>query len=188
MKGWIRLGCSVLLLTGTAGLAAAQGRPGRRPGEGDGPRHAAPMKQLAAFLGLTEEQRAAWEAAHRDVKSKVEPLHDQMRTLHDQLKKALEAAKPDPTAVGKLVISIHGLQDQMRKAHEGLEQQLEGILTPEQKAKFEAFKAAREMGRGHRGPGGRGFGGPDGGGPGPFGLPPEDSEGPPPLPPDDEDR
>ncbi len=91
--------------------------------------HAAPppleANAMADYLGLTESQKAAAEAIHEDFRASVEPIHEQIRALHDQIK----------------------------SAHEAADAKFLALLTSEQKARFEAFRAAVEFLR-TSGPGG----------------------------------
>jgi hypothetical protein len=50
-----------------------------------------PPDPLPMMLGLTADQKAAWDAAHADFEKQVQPLHDQLRAAHDALDLKLEA-------------------------------------------------------------------------------------------------
>lgn len=124
------------LVTAMAASAVAQPAP---PPPG-GPRH----DVLAEYLQLTADQKTAWANARKDFETAVQPLHDKEKATHEQIDAALAAATPDPTAIGNLMLSMRAIHEQIKAAHDALEQKLASVLTPEQKAKFDAFNAARK--------------------------------------------
>ena len=99
--------------------------------------------ELASYLNLTDAQKSAWQSARASFEAAVKPLHDQQRAAHEQIEEALSSASPDPTAIGKLMISAKHLGDQIKAQHDALDATLTSTLTADQKAKFDAFKAAR---------------------------------------------
>jgi len=123
----------VLLSAGTLTIAQTAGSP--RP---DHPRIAA----LVEFLQLTPDQIAAWKQIHAETAAALKPLRASAHDLRTQLRDAVSAPSPDPAAVGKLAIELHKAQEQIRAARAESEAKLAAVLTPEQKAKFDAFRAA----------------------------------------------
>ena len=93
----------------------------RGPGPGGPP----PPPRLDSYLSLTDSQKAAAEAIEAELRTSTEPLHAQLRALHEQLEQARDAANAKFLA----------------------------LLTAEQRAKFEAFQAAARLLR-RGGPGG----------------------------------
>jgi Spy/CpxP family protein refolding chaperone len=139
----------VTILTLAAAMTvSAVAQPGPPPP--GGPRH----DRLADLLQLTADQKAAWASARKDFETATQPLREKEQATHEQLETALDAASPDPTAIGNLMLSIKAIHDQIRTAHEALDQKLASVLTPDQKAKFDAFLAARKA-EGPHGPGPR---------------------------------
>ena len=124
------------VLTAMAVTAAAQPGPPPPPRRGD---------VLADYLQLNDAQKSAWKSARSDFEAAVKPLHDQQRAAHEQIEQLMSGANPDPAAVGKLMVSIKAIGDQIKAAHDALETKLGATLTTEQKAKFQAFEAAREF-------------------------------------------
>jgi Spy/CpxP family protein refolding chaperone len=152
--GITTLAVAVLAAGSTLVLAQAQGPggPGRRgPGQGQG--------RIVEYLGLTDEQQATWKSLHEQHRTEIQPLREEGRELFQRLKAATEAENPDPATVGAATLALKQHRDKMKAAREAFEAQLTSVLTPDQKAKFEAFKAAHPRGemrgghRGHRGPG-----------------------------------
>ena len=128
-------------------------------------------ERLAEILGLSAEQRAAADKLHTDHRAAARAKFDELRALRDELRGQLEAANPDPAAVGSRTLRIHALREEMRAERERLAAEFEKLLDEKQAIAWKALEQARE-GRGPRrgfGPG-PGFGrhhGPHGG------LPPE---------------
>jgi Spy/CpxP family protein refolding chaperone len=124
---------AALVLAGAAGPALAQGPPGPpRP----------PHERLGAMLGLTSEQQAAWDAARRDADPSLRGLHEQASGLRREIGALLDQPGPDAALVGQRMIALHEIEGRARKAREALDEKLVALLTPEQKTKYEAFKAA----------------------------------------------
>ncbi|HEX9202874.1 MAG TPA: periplasmic heavy metal sensor [Vicinamibacteria bacterium] len=144
-----------------AGLAWAAVEPQRpdRPGRGE-----ARFQRMAEYLGLTEEQQATWKSLHEQQKTEMEPLMQEGRELHQRLRTAMDAQNPDPAAVGAATLALKQHREKVKAAHEAFGERLKGVLSDEQKAKFEAFKTAHRAGPGRRG-GFKGHRGPKGGRP-----------------------
>ena len=109
-------------------LVAASAFPQRGPGGAPPPPPPGgpnAAHALADYLGLTESQQVAAEAIDADFRASAEPIHAQIRALHEQIK----------------------------AAHEAADAKFLALLTAEQRAKFEAFRAAAEFLR-RGGPGG----------------------------------
>ncbi len=132
-----------------AAIAIAQPGPGPRP----------PQKAVAEYLQLSDQQVTTWQQIQKDTAATVQPLAENARDLHKQIETALEAATPDPAAVGKLAVELHAVQEKIRAAHEAGKAKRVAVLNADQKAKFEAFEAAAAFLRQERrGPGGPGRG------------------------------
>jgi hypothetical protein len=125
---------AVLAVLLMAAAAVAQPRPGARV--------------LADYLQLTPDQVAAWKQIHADTAAAIQPLRAQVQELRKQI-----AATNDPAQIGQLTVSLRSLRDQMKAAHEASKAKLVTMLTPEQKTKLDAFKAAMKFGAARRRPG-----------------------------------
>ncbi len=113
-------------------------------------------QRLAQYLGLNEQQQAQWKALHQQQRERMKPLMEEGRTLRQQLRQALDAAQPDPRAVGQATIALKAHRDKVRTERQQFREQLAGLLDPQQKQKLEALEQARRMmgrGRGGRGRG-----------------------------------
>jgi Spy/CpxP family protein refolding chaperone len=140
---WIAVAAAIVLLTCATAMAQPAPLAGPHPGG---------ARVLAAYLQLTPEQIASWKQINADTAAAVKPLIANARDLEKQLNAAVQAASPDPAAVGKLALSVHSARNQIRAAHEESRSKLVALLTPEQKVRFEAFQAAVEFVRHRPGP------------------------------------
>lgn len=145
MKRVSLIAITALLLT--LGTAFAQGHgPGGPPpsAPGFGPNGADVLKD---YLSLTADQVTAWQTIQSQLRTTVESLREQQRTLHDALKTALEGT--DAAAIGNLMLQIRAIDAQIKGAHDTADAQFAALLTAEQKVKFEAFQAAAAYLRSH---------------------------------------
>jgi len=126
-----RFSIALLLLLVAASLVAQPAQP-PRPG----------VVVLVKYLELTPDQIASWKQIRTETATTVQPLAQQARELAKQLETALSAATPDPTAVGKLAISLHATREQIKAARDAADGKLRATLTADQKTKFDAFQAA----------------------------------------------
>jgi Spy/CpxP family protein refolding chaperone len=134
----IGIGIALVMIAAMAFAQAPAGPP--RPG----------VAALVNYLQLTPDQKAAWLQIHKDTAATIKPLRANALDLTKQLQAAMTAATPDPTAIGKLTLSLRSVREEIRAARKASEEKLAAVLTPEQKVKFEAFLAAAEALR-HRG-------------------------------------
>lgn len=139
-----------------AGVLSAAAQPADQPQHGPGG-HGGPG--FAHYLGLTADQREQVRQLREAQKPQLEALGKQLRDNHRQLQEALEAASPEPAAVGTIAIQGHALQLQMRQLREDGDKAIRALLTKEQQVKFDALQALRHE-RGPMGPMGPMGGGP----------------------------
>jgi Spy/CpxP family protein refolding chaperone len=102
--------------------------------------------EVAAKLGLSADQKTQWDAIHAQLETSVQPLFDQIAAGHDRLDALASAANPDATAVGTQFLAVRALENQLKAAHESAHAKLTAILTPDQKAKFDALHKEMEHG------------------------------------------
>jgi Spy/CpxP family protein refolding chaperone len=143
---------------GLALVAAAQ-----EPTAGPGPEarrwrtHNPRAHRIAEYLGLDAQQKDAIQKLRQQERDEMKPLVEEGRDLRRKLREATDAEKPDALAVGEATLALKAHREKMRAQRDAFEQKLIALLTPEQKQKYEALKAARGFGaggpRGFRGPG-----------------------------------
>jgi Spy/CpxP family protein refolding chaperone len=104
---------------------------------------------LARYLKLTEAQQAQAEPLFTALNNSLRAIHEQEKTVREQL--AAELAKPSPDActAGGYVVQIKGFATQAAAALRTFDTAFSAILTPEQLAKYNALKEL--AGRGGRG-------------------------------------
>ena len=97
---------------------------------------------LARYLQLTPEQVTQQQALWKTLTAKLDGVREQEKALAEQLRTALQGSNPNACDVGTLVVGIDALRDQTRAALQEFDEAFTAILTPEQKAKYEALKEA----------------------------------------------
>ncbi len=126
------------LLAGVLGAQTSGRRGGPPPGlleQGKGGLSSACLDAL----GLSDAQKTAISQLHSDLGAAVQPLFVERRGFHDQIDAALQAATPDPTAIGRLVISDHAIGEQIRTEHQRFQTRFEAVLSPDQLTNFKAL-------------------------------------------------
>jgi Spy/CpxP family protein refolding chaperone len=154
-----------IALTGmlTAGAAVAQQGKGMPGGFGiaqQGPGMpggviAQLYRAALAKLDLSQDQKDKIKALVEAEKPALEALAQQRKDDAEALQAAADAAQPDPATVGAAFLKVRvdglALRAELKKLHEAIE----ALLTPEQKAAFEAyldaFKLKLRRGRGSNG-------------------------------------
>ena len=137
---WITMMTAAVVAT-AGGAAMAQGPP---PG---GP----PPHRIAAALGLTDEQKAVWDAAFSTMRATAQPLHAQAKAIRVEIDALFAQGNPDPALLGQKMIAMHAVREQLHQARAAMESTTTSVLTDEQKLKLDALKAARPRITGGRG-------------------------------------
>ncbi len=134
---WLWMCLMIIAVLHSAGTSAlAQGPPPGPP----------PHDRIAAALGLNDEQKAAWAAARHTFWTTTQPLREQARSLRGEIDALVAQGSPDPAVVGQKTIALYGVRQQIQAAHTAMDSAIASMLSPEQKLKLEALKAARPMG------------------------------------------
>jgi Spy/CpxP family protein refolding chaperone len=143
-----------------APIAWAQEPPGPRhgrdfgPGAPGGPGFAGPAfgPRLAEDLGLSDDQKLQLEALRTKQRDTLRPLMESARQAHEAFRSALEAESADAGAVGRAALAMKDAEKKLRAAHTAAFEDMKAILTAEQVAQLDQWRAQ------HTGPGPRGFG------------------------------
>ncbi len=155
--GFMGAAAAILSVATLGAIASAatqtgdEGRPARHRGRG--------YAALAEYLGLTDQQKTEWRTLHEQQREQMKPMMEEGRALRKKLRDAVEAATPDPKAVGEATLALEAHHKKVQAEREAFRQKLEATLDPAQKEKLKAFEAARGwdkgrgMGRGFRGRG-----------------------------------
>jgi Spy/CpxP family protein refolding chaperone len=156
-RGFLGAAAAILSVATVGAIASAatqtadETRPARHRGRG--------YAALADYLGLTDQQKTEWRTLHQQQREQMKPMREEGRALRQKLNETLNAASPDPKAVGEATLALEAHHKKMQAEHQAFRQKLEATLDPAQKEKLKAFEAARGwdkgrgMGRGWRGHG-----------------------------------
>lgn len=144
---------SAILALAALPALAGPGKDGHGRGGGHGLGRLLPS---ASYLDLTAEQQASMDRLRDEAKAKVKPLIENQRSLRRQMRDLLDAAKPDPTAVGNAAIQLHQSRQAVKAALKETEQSFVALLNADQKAKYDNFRELRSERHERRGDRGRG--------------------------------
>jgi Spy/CpxP family protein refolding chaperone len=137
-----------------AGLAMAQAVPG--PGAPAGKRLGPAQRVLLgalASLDLSQEQKDKIQVAVDAEKPAIQALAQKSRADGQALKDLVATSNPDPKAVGEAFLKVHQNRLAAKAERDKVQAQVEALLTPAQKAKFQGYvQAAKDAARamGHR--------------------------------------
>jgi Spy/CpxP family protein refolding chaperone len=101
-----------------------------------------PLAVVAHVLSLSEEQVQALAEFLQARHETLRPAAEEVQTREKALAQQLQSAEPDPQLVGRLMIEIKRIQEQMQRAVQESNTTLDGILTPDQRARLEHIRAA----------------------------------------------
>jgi Spy/CpxP family protein refolding chaperone len=105
---------------------------------------------IVSALNLSTDQKVQFEAVHRQLEASMQPLFEQHHAAELQLNAAADSSNPDAASVGRAYLALRAVGKQIKDAHESAKSKIDAILTPDQKAKFDAVHA--EMEHGEHGP------------------------------------
>lgn len=148
----------ILLLGAGSAAVFAQGGPGYGPGYGGGPGYGpgmmggwgpghgpgmmgggpgyGPGGGMFNAIKLSDEQRDKIQAIQEEHRQKVWPTMGQMRTEMFKLRRLFTADRVDANAVEEQQKKVDELRRQMLKSRIESYNQIEGVLTPEQRKQF----------------------------------------------------
>jgi Spy/CpxP family protein refolding chaperone len=117
------------------------GGPGYGPGMmgGGGPGYGPGAKMLES-LNLTDEQRDKIQAMQEENRQKNWATMGQLRTEMFALRRMYNADKVDPNAVAEQQKKVDELRRQMLKSRLESRNQVEAMLTPEQRKQFRQYR------------------------------------------------
>ncbi|MEO6323370.1 MAG: periplasmic heavy metal sensor [Thermoanaerobaculia bacterium] len=130
------VGAAALIALTIGGAALAS------PGEGHGRHGGRILHRALASLDLSEAQRTKVKALAEQQKGDGQSFREQMRADREALREALEAANPDPMAVGKAMLKVRSSREAGKARLQEFRTKLKPILTPEQNARLDGFLSA----------------------------------------------
>lgn len=132
------LALAALLVLPFAADAAPRG--GQGPGQAQAGDILHNPRALARALRLTEQQAATLRTLLEDLKATTAPLHEEGKALREALRTELEADSPNACEVGTAALAVHENHEEIEAARQAFDTAFTAILTPEQRAKYEALK------------------------------------------------
>ncbi|HEX2059182.1 MAG TPA: Spy/CpxP family protein refolding chaperone [Thermoanaerobaculia bacterium] len=137
---------AVLALSTTVAFAAPHEGNGGRHGRGGraefGPR-------FAQKLGLTDAQKEQISSIRQSFREQNKAFFESSKSTFQEFRAAKKAG--DTAKVESLKPQLEAARTQMKQLHEQQRTQILAILTPEQRAQYEAMKAERQARREQRG-------------------------------------
>jgi Spy/CpxP family protein refolding chaperone len=101
--------------------------------------------EVQSYLNLTDAQISSLQQLRQSERAALKPIFQQMGPLHESLRTQKQSGSADPTAVGKLVLSIESLEQQAEPIRSSFQQQALNVLTADQKAKLTALQSAAAL-------------------------------------------
>lgn len=149
---------STILVAALALALVASGVASAQPGFGPGGRFGQGLRVGAAppvrALQLTDEQRSKLDALASELRSKVVPVRDRVRTLRRDLGTELLADKPDEAKIKQLRADLLKAEQELLALRLEQQTRLAQILTPEQRKRLRERQSARALVGAFRGFGG----------------------------------
>ena len=132
---------AILLAAAFAAAHLVHGQPA--PRHMFGAEHGGCGDQLISAVGLTDTQKTALQALRQQTHASIQPIFEQIRSLHQQLETAFSGgATPDRCALGDLLIQGHSLHAQIETLIKNAEAGFVATLSADQQAKYTAFVSA----------------------------------------------
>jgi len=146
MSKWISA-AAVVALSGAIAFGAMDEGNGKAWGH-RGHHRGMMVAHLAKKLNLTDAQKDQLKAAHRAFREENKAFFESARQTRKDFRAAKQAG--DTAKMAELKSVMQSQHAQMKQLREQSEQQLVSILTPEQRAQYDALKAERAARRAER--------------------------------------
>jgi Spy/CpxP family protein refolding chaperone len=145
-KKWFTAAAMVLALSGTMAFAAPHGGRGGKHGRGG---HGEFGERMAAKLNLTDVQKQQIKDSQQSFRNENNAFFEAARDTRRQIREAKEAG--DTARLESLKATAQSQHAQMKQLRDAQMQRIEGFLTTEQRAQWQAMKAERAAKRAERG-------------------------------------
>jgi len=143
---WISA-AAVVALSGAIAFGAVDEGNGKAWGHG-GHHRGMMVAHLAKKLNLTDAQKDQLKAMHRAMREENQPFFQAARQTRKDYRAAKQAG--DTAKMAELKSVMQSQHEQMKQLHQQSEQKLLSILTPDQRAQYDALKAERAARRAER--------------------------------------
>ncbi len=134
------IGASVLALALANSVALAQ-----RPG--GGVRFGRGIRAAMATLDLSDTQKEKVKAIFSSHKEQFQAFRSHAKANREALRAAASAENPDPAVVGAAFLKVRADGKAARAQLESVHAEINGVLTPEQKARLDGWIAAHKQRR-----------------------------------------
>lgn len=154
--------CATLLATSGFAVAAVAQEPGREPGDRPpgmrrhGPHGRPPIDNLlerhADELGLDADLRTTIRAIAAESRKDEEPVAEQLRALHEEMRQLLDGESPKLDDVMEWADRIGAAETELKKRRLRTMLEIRALLTPEQRQKLvQIFEERRRHRKGFEG-------------------------------------
>jgi protein CpxP len=128
------------------------GQKPRREWRGKGSKHGMHGRHGAVFnrLNLTDDQKAKMKQIRESFAESNKPLREQLRAKRQELRQASEGGTFNEALAAQKLTEMAGLQAKLMGERIKLNQEMQSVLTAEQKAQLEQLKAQSKSRRGER--------------------------------------
>jgi Spy/CpxP family protein refolding chaperone len=141
---WMSM-AAVIAMTASLAVAAPHEGQGGKHGRG---RHGELGARFAEKLNLTDAQKEQIRTMNQTFRDSNKEFFEQARDTHRQMREARQAG--DQARLESLKATAQSQRAQMKQLHTEQRQRVLALLTPEQRAQFEAMKAERQARRAER--------------------------------------
>ena len=145
-KKWFTA-AAVVALSSTLAFAAPHG--GGKGGHGRGGRGGEFGERFAQKLNLSEAQKQQIKDIQTQFRSENKAFFESARDTRRQIREATEAG--DTARAEQLKAAAQSQHARMKELRDAKRARIEAILTPDQRAQWQALKAEHEAKRGQRG-------------------------------------
>jgi protein CpxP len=126
-----------------AAAAQVSGRQGHQgPKEQQRGHHL--LARLAKKLGLSEQQKGQVEALFKANRAQAQPLYASLKSERGALRTLVHSGQADEAAIRAQSAKVAAIQADLAVQRAKGAQQLQALLTPEQRTKMQALMAERE--------------------------------------------
>lgn len=140
MKNHIAKRIYLYLLTGLLSVFAFIGATHAQPGmHNDAEKHSRMFERIAKRLDLTDEQQTAVEQLREQFSAEQKPLKERLHATRDELHNLSSVDSYDEDAVADLADQLGELTKELAVAHLSFRNQLQLLLTEEQRAQMAEF-------------------------------------------------
>ena len=107
--------------------------------------HSRRLERITQYLDLDANQAEQWLEIIDDQQDRRTARRDQIMELRARFKETADQSSPDLEVLGQMALDIYTELEASRLERDQVKSDLDSILTPEQRERFEALQAARDF-------------------------------------------